>query len=387
MLTNGFNTTKVQTAMAGRLGWQQPTLAGSPVVSDANKGSTSGRYYNDGSFHAACTLDRLKQSQEDANISDTDFNILLATLDTSVAMRVINTVFNRSQLVEHTLVYERVSNVRNVVIPNSGNFCGYRIKVGKGDWAIQINSVSLFFDNATTFNLYLFNDLKLAPLKTLAVTTEANSQVTVDLSEWVLNYISTNKGGLFYIGYFQDDLVASNTHGIDEQLNMWAASKVFGAYPFQSPKKAGALDFNRINPSVVFRSYGMNLEITSYRDYTQTIIQNPHLFDNARGLAMAISVLESIKYSTRTNATERQSKEAIGPNELNYDLNLAFPNDERPFIAGLKAQLMQEVKRISNTFFPKAEATSVGIGGDYDREAFAYDTFDIKNLPPRERFY
>ena len=383
MLTNGFDTAKVQTAMAGRLGWLQPTQSGSPVINSTNLGSTSGRYYNDGSFHAACTIDRFKSSQEDSAISDNDLNTLLTTMDKSVMMRVINAVFNRPQLVEHTLVYERVSNIRNVVIPNAGNFCGYRIKVGKGDWAIQLNSISLFFDAVATFNIYLFNDLTLAPLQIKSVTTLANSQTVVDLG-WVLNYISTNKGGLFYIGYFQDDL--GSAHAVDEQLNMWAASKVFGAYPFQSPK-TGALDFNRINPSVVFRTYGMNLEITSYRDYTQTIIQNPHLFDNARGLGMAISVLESIKYSTRSNATERQSKGAIEPNELNYDLNLAFPNDDRPFIAGLKAQLMQELSRISKSFFPKAEAMSVGIGGDYDREAFAYDTFDIKNLPPRERFY
>jgi len=386
MLTNGFDTDKVKSAMAGRLGWMQPTQAGSPVINSTNLGATSGRFYNDGSFHAACTIDRLKSSQEDANITDANLNALLTTLDQSVAMRVINAVFNRPQLVEHTLVYERVSNVRNIPVPNSGNFCGYRIKVGKGDWAIQLNSVSLFFNNVATFNLYLFNDLTLAPLKTQSVTTIANSQTVVDLG-WVLNYISTNKGGLFYIGYFQDDLVATGTQAIDEQLNMWAASKVFGAYPFQAPKKTGVLDFNRINPSVVFRTYGLNLEVTSYRDYTQTIIQNPHLFDNARGLAMAIGVLETIKYSTRSNAVERQSKDAIGTTELNYDLNLAFPNDDRPFIAGLKAQLMQELNRISQSFFPKPKAMSVGIGGDYDREAFAYDTFDIKNLPPRERFY
>ena len=386
MLTNGSDTDKVKSAMAGRLGWMQPTQAGSPVINSTNLGATSGRFYNDGSFHAACTIDRLKSSQEDASITDANLNALLITLDQSVSMRVINAVFNRPQLIEHTLVYERVSNVRNIPVPNSGNFCGYRIKVGKGDWAIQLNSISLFFDSVATFNIYLFNDLKLAPLKTQSVTTEANSQTVVDLG-WVLNYISTNKGGLFYIGYFQDDLVATSTHAIDEQLNMWAASKVFGAYPFQAPKKAGQLDFNRINPSVVFRTYGLNLEVTSYRDYTQTIIQNPHLFDNARGLGMAIGVLETIKYSTRSNAVERQSKDAIGTTELNYDLNLAFPNDDRPFIAGLKAQLMQELNRISQSFFPKAKAMSVGIGGDYDREAFAYDTFDIKNLPPRERFY
>lgn len=388
MISNGFDITKVNAAMQSRLGWIQPTLSGSPVLDVNNLKSLSGRYYNDGSFHAHLTLDKLKKAQEDQSINDASFNNLLRQYDLSASTRCINAVFNRPQMVEHTLIYERISNVRNVVIPNSSNFCGYRIKTAKGNWAIQINSVSLFFDAAATFNLYIFNDLQKAPIYTFPVITQANTQVIFQMPNVVLNYLSqSNSGGLFYIGYFQDDLVAQNAHGIDEQLNMWAATKVFGAYPFQSPRLTGQLDFNRINPSVVFRSYGLNLEVTSYHDYTQAIVQNAHLFDNARGLALAIRVLEEIKYSTRTNTIERQSKQAIDANELNYDLNLAFPNDDRPFIAGLKAQLNQELTRISNTFFPKAKAMSVGIGADYDREAFAYDTFDIKNLPPRERFY
>jgi hypothetical protein len=382
-VTNGFDISRVNDAMEGRLGWLQPTLPGSPDIDADNLLSKSGRYYNDGSFHPTCTIERIKSVQENASISDSDFNALLIQLDKAATTRCLNAVFNRPQLVEHSLLYERASNVRNVVIPNSGNFCGYRIKVSKGDWAVQLDSVSLYFDRVATFKLYLFNDLIASPVAEKEVTTQANSQVIVDLN-WAVNYASAaNSGGLFYIGYFQDDL--GEARALDEQLNIWETTKIFGAYPFQSPRKTGALDFNRTNPSVVFKTYGLNLELSSYRDYTRSIVQNAHLFDNARGLLMAIRVMEEIKYSTRTNATERQSKEAIDQADLNLDLNLAMPTENLPFVAGLKAQLTQELGRISRNFFPKAQASSVSISG-VNAEGL-YDTFDLKNLQARERFY
>jgi hypothetical protein len=384
-VTNGFDILRVNGAMEGRLGWLQPTLPGSPSINDGNRGSKSGRYYNDGSFHATLTIDKIKSTQENASISDDDFNALLARLDQAATMRCLNAVFNRPQLVEHSLLYERASNIQNVLIPNSGNFCGYRIKIAKGDWAVQLNSVSLYFNKVATFKLYLFNDLVASPVAEKQVTTQANSQVIVDL-DWIVSYASSaNSGGLFYIGYFQDDL--GDARALDEQLNIWEDTKIFGAYPFQSPRISGSLNFNRTNPSVVFKTYGLNLEVSSYKDYTRNIVQNAHLFDNARGLSMAIRVMEEIKYSSRTNAIERQGKEAIDTADLNLDLNLAAPSENLPFVAGLKAQLLQELSRISRNFFPKAQASSVSIAGGCDAGVTDYGTFTLKNLPPRERIY
>ena len=378
-LTNGFNYGKVMSAFQGRIGWQQPTIAGAPVIDEDNLSATSMRYFDD--FHAAVRANRLYDVVDDKDISDSAFNALLQSMDQTVIMRCLNAVFNRPQLIEHSLLYERTSNLRNIIIPNQGNFCGYRIKVAEGNYAVQLNAISLFFDSVKTFNIYLYNDLKKAPLKSIEVTTEANSQVEVSLG-WVLNYISSNKGGMFYIGYFQNDL--GSTQGVDEQLNQWQPSKVYGAWPFQSPQ-IGDLDFNRINPSVVFRSYGLNLEVSAFRDYTQTIIQNAHLFDEARGLMMAVNVIENIKNAIRSNGDQRINQENM--KDLEYDLNLAFPSEDRPFMAGLKAQLINQFKRINDNFFPKAEAMSVPIGSMGSNLRWQYDTFDIRKLPPREQNY
>lgn len=377
-LSNGFNIAEVMGAFQGRLGWSQPTLAGMPVISGQNQTSSSSRFYED--FHASATIQKLYAAQPDKDISDADFNSLLQKMDRSVIMRCVNAIFSKPAKIEHGLVYERMSNVRNVPVPNSSMFCGYRMKVSNGNYAVMINSIALFFNGVATFNVYLFNDLTLAPLLVQQVTTMANSQTVINLN-WILKYVDANKGGLFYIGYFQDDLGA--VQAVDEQLNMWADSRIYGAWPFQSGRR-GALDFDRINPSVVFRTYGMNMEMSSYKDYTEAITRNAHLFDEARGLLMAIRVLEEVKNSARTNNTSRIANEMI---KIDYDLDLAFPTKEAPFMAGLKAQLQRAFEQIYCNFFPKREATIVSIAGSYDRDEFAYDSFDIKNLPPRERFF
>jgi len=380
-ISNGFNLLKVFAAFTDRLGWRQPTLSTfKPVLSADNLASASHRTYE--SFHAMSRLPPLLAAQPDPNISSDDFNSMLQYMEQDCITRCLNAVFCEPQMVEHDLIYSRISNIRQVVIPNTGNFAGYRIKVSDGDYACLLNKVAFFFDGVVSFNLYLFNDLTLLPLVTIPVTTMANSQTVVDLS-LLINYISDNKGGLFYLGYFQDDL--GDVHALDEQLNMWDDSKLYGAYPFQSPRVAGQLDFNRINPSVVFRSYGMSVEVSTYNDFTQRIIENASMFDEARGLLMAVMVIEEIRYSQRTNAQERIAAEVS--KNLQMDVNLAAPGMQQPYVAGLNYRLEREFKRLYKTFFPAREPASVGIGADYDREAFAYDTFDIKNLPPRERFY
>lgn len=383
-ISNGFNTNKVMNAFMGRIGWLQPTQTGLPTLDGYNLASTSGRYYNDDSFHSAIDIEKIYETQGDDQITDPNFNTLLRTLDKSTIMKSLNAIFNGKQLIEKTMIYERISNVRNIAIPNGKNFCGYRIKVAQGDYAAMINTVAMFFNGVATFNMYLFNDLQAAPMQTISVTTEANTQTIVPLN-WQLNYVeSTNKGGLFYIGYFQNDL-PEDVQAMDEQLNMWAASKIFGAWPFQSPQIGTDINFNRINPSVVFRSYGLNLEISSFRDYTETIVQNANIFDNARGLVMAIVILNKIKNTLRTNKDQRQSSEQA--KDIQLETDLAFPTKDFPLVAGLKQQLRIELGRINKNFFPDQEPQSIPIGGEFDVMAYSYDTFDIRNLPPREQFY
>ena len=389
-ITNGFDLYRLMqtTALKGRLGWKQPTgtnIPNIPTLSTANKMATSGRYYGS-QFHKGATLVNYFNTQENLDISADDFNQLLQDEEQAVVMRLLNAVFNRPALIEHCANYTRQANIRNIIIPNGGNFCGYRINVAEGNYAVNIDNIGMAFDGAVTFNMYLFNDLILRPVYTKSVTSQPFTQVRVQL-DWVMNFINStnsgNLGGVWYLGYFQDDL--GGVKALDEQLNLWADSKIFGAYPFQSPK-IGLLDFNRRQPSVNFRSYGFNFEASSYRDYTQVIVQNANMFDEARGLAMAINVLEQVQFTTQTNSTQRQISEALDKysKDLNIPESSITPN---PFLSGLDVQLQREIQRLNDNFWRKAQAMSVPIGGgDWWNEGY-YEGMDINNLPSRENAY
>ena len=381
-MTNGFDLSRVFPAFQGRLGWHDSAETAVPRLSTANKQATSGRYYDRG-IHKAVTLANYFYSQEDPAISESDFNQLLQDEDQAVIMRCMNAVFNKPQLIEHKSNYIRTANIRNTIIPNGNNAAGYRINVAAGNYAVVINNVSLLFNGDVTFPLYLFNDLKKPPVYTKQVSAVANTQTVVNL-EWVMNYINTNGdtnshiGGVWYLLYFQSDL--GSVRAIDEQMNMWQDTRIFGAFPFQAPQIGSTVDFNRINPSVNFRSYGLNLEMSSYRDYTQKIVENPQLFDEARLLTMAINVIEQVKFSTRSEGTIRN----IQPLVANVELEMQRPgaSDHFSYASNLKKQLEREFKRLNDTFWPEQQAQSVSIGADNWLD-YNYEGMDIRSMPAR----
>lgn len=382
-ITNGFDITRINNAFKGRLGWHQTSFSNAPVINSDNLSATSGRYYDRG-FHGAVSAKNYYYALADLPVNSTNFNQILADEDQAVTARCVNAIFNKPQLIEHKTNYVRTRNLFNMPTVNGGNAAGYRINVAQGDYAVIINSVSLYFDGVATFNLYLFNDLILEPVYTQEVTTEANSQTIVQL-DWLMNNMNTgtagnNMGGVWYLCYFQDDL--DTVKAINEQLNIWTDTKIFGAYPFQSPKVADKVDFVRSNPAVNFLSYGLNMEVSSYRDYTQMIVQNAPLFDEIRGLTMALNILEQIKYSISTGGNTLAIQQAISPAKL--DVNGAEVGDTSPFIGDLTKRIEREMKTINDNFWKKPQAMSVPIGNsDWTNELY-YEGMDIRNLPSRE---
>lgn len=349
-------------------------ITSEPGVTVPTDPPVSGRVYQD--FHPMVSLQRIKEAQEDPAITDAQFNTLLRAMDQQVLTRVLMAIFNRPQLIEHALIHERSYYLLKRIIPNGGNFCGYRIKIGQGNFSAIIDNVSLLFDSVKTFNLYLFNDLIQAPLMTKSVTTVANGQTIVKL-DWNITGIEASQlGGIFYLGYFQDDL--GTTKAIDEDFSWMHPTKVFSAFPFQS-QKVGALDFKRNQMGATYRTYGLNIEMSSYHNFDRVLSQNAGLFDEARGLAMAIEVVEMIKNSPRTSGPERISNEQA--QQLGLDVNLAFPTQDFPFMSGLKAQLQRELKRLNDTFFPKPKARTVGVVPQCNQY---YQGVPLSEFPPRE---
>lgn len=350
--SNGFKSTVVN-ALLSRLGWMQPTRTGYALDS-FNTTSVSGRYFNDGSFHAIVTPENVRQAQEDAEITVGEFNAFLLTLQKASIMKALNAVFNKNERLERALLFERFGR-NDYKFTNTGAFVGILLRPGRKEGlSIQVNSVSLYFDSNVTFNLYLFHEAKKTPVWTQSVTAVADEQTVINFSEVIVNYLENNKSGNFYLGYFQSDLGTAKAY--NEIVERFNPTYNFAMYPVEMEALPGNyINRNKIN--YTYSTHGLNVDISAFRDHTQRILTNPYLFDNLIGLNMAAMVIEMINNSTRENKTQRITQEQS--QKLYTDLQLAGPTDDFPYMAGLKNQIAREVKRVKEEFFPCPQISNV----------------------------
>lgn len=355
--TNGFCLARVQAALFGRLGWMQPAGADQPVLNSTNLISRSGRKFNDTSFHAIVTLMNVKSVMEQADASDADFNAFLEGLQRAVNLRFVNAVFSPAELISQNLLYTRWG-YQDTPVANTGKFIAWRIKVPPvSDLAVKINSVSLFFDTNCTFNLYLFNDAKKAPVWLGEVSAVANTQTVVTLTDIVLNHIGgANMGGIFYFGYFQNDLGAAKA--IRESASNFKTKMAYSATMIEV-HAIGANDFERTHIGYSsFQTYGLNLDISVFRDHTVAIERQAALFDNGNGLQMAAQIGEMIMYTKRSNGEQRILQDATTALNASLDITGTAPISDGPQSFGLRQQVLKEITRVKDSFFPKQKPIS-----------------------------
>ncbi|MBX3253919.1 MAG: hypothetical protein KF862_07225 [Chitinophagaceae bacterium] len=339
--TNGFNYPKVMTVLTSRIGWR-----GNVDVSLQQ--SRSGRYFDDGSFHPLVTIPNISETIE-GNLSAE-----VQQLTRGSIISCLTKVFSETELVDNTLLFDRIEN--NSEIENGDKFVGVRFLVAP-KFGLRINSIQLYFNQNITFNLYLYHETREVPIWQQQVTASANETVQVELSnELVLTYLSGDYlGGHFYLGYYQGDL--GSARAIDE-YGRKNKCKVVG-FDFISADKTDT--FDRKQSSLSNRSHGLNMEISTFKDHTESILKQAHLFDNAIGLQVAHNVVKQIIYSTRSNRTERMLKTDLDKMGVQYELNGAIPVSDVPKTFGLQDKINSELKRVKESFFPVAKAQSVSL--------------------------
>ncbi|WP_346320773.1 hypothetical protein [Chitinophaga sp. YIM B06452] len=339
-------------ALFGRVGFRQPTQSGSPVITPENKKCDSGRFFQD--YHAIVSPENIKATAEDPALDDAKLNTYLKDLQESAIAAVLDGIFSVPEIIEQRL--ELIRGTEEVVpVANQGLFVGRQIRVVPDPTIlVRVTQAALFFNGVATFNLYLFHNLKKTSLYSKEVTTEANSQVVTKLG-WDLSYMAAAyKTGVFFLGYFQDDL--GGVQAVDERA-CWYAGNCYDSTGMAAVRNpAPEVDFVRTTPQLSSVAYGLNLEFTSGKDYTEIILNNVAAFDKAIGLQMAAMVVEKIINSVRSNKTERITREIA--DRLYIDLNQAMPTVEMPYSYGLKKQLDRELMRLHNNFFPKDTITA-----------------------------
>lgn len=355
--TNGFNYARVIPALQGRLGWMQ--TEGAQTLDTANLTSRSGRRFNDGSFHAIVTLKNVYDTMEQKSATAEQFNAYLTSIQRAIILRSLNGVFSCPEYVCQSLLYDRWSTGNNdQPLPNNGKFVGIQIKVPSAiDLAVQIDSVALYFDGVATFNLYVFNDVKAAPIFTKEVITVANDQTIIDLTDFVLNYVGgDNHGGIFYLGYFQDDL--GDVQAIWETNVCFKANAPYGAVTIEADV-TGSTSFNRKQIRYNLRTNGINPHISVFKDPTWQIIKKASLFDNLIGLQNAVYCLEMYKWTGRSNETERGLSDTMDRAKLDLDLMGVAAISDGPKTIGLTQRVAQESDRVKKAFQPKQKSMVV----------------------------
>lgn len=355
--SNGYDVDKVLTAVMNRRRWRQPTRSDFTIVLTSPNiwaaGDTNSPVFE--AEHKIVTPYNLWIVQDDPSITSANFNLLLQNMQRDVVLKCLNSVFSRKEILEKKLLFERFGR-QDYLNPNEGRFVGVRITPAKAfDKSVQIDNVALKFNQDITFNLYLFHDSQpLVSLKTYPVTAKANEQTIVSIGDIISYSGVTNKSGSYYLGYFQDDL--GSTQAINEIVQRFNPMYNFGVMPVELPALPGhKIDANQI--SFTIKTHGFNVQLSAFRDFTQSIIDNAYLFDNLIGLQMAADVIELIQNTTRTNKDQRITVELT--KMLYSDLNLSMTTEESPFAVGLKSRIAKEQCRVRYEFYPKAKPLSI----------------------------
>lgn len=340
-ITNGFNPALVLGALRNEVLW---TSQGT---------STSGRYFQD--FHPLCDETIMKALPNTGG----NYNTFLSSLNDSVILECVNACFNKPTIIDKPkLAFWRSQGNQLPLqyVATQNQFVGLRIYIGKGDTAVKLNSLQLFFSKAATFNLYLYNDMIIAPVLTMSVSCTAMEQVIIPLgTDIILNNLVpiAYKEGTWYLGYYQKDLPADCQaiyypvgYNRFHPLTVLAFSAPLWIDP------TGAQNFLRNNIGSNNLMYGMNLEISTYIDATNTIVQNPSLWDELIGLKMACKVIEYCKFSYQTSAIQRVVQGLGGLDELNTIMN-GRPYDRefgKPKIIGLMQRVNDAVRTVKGAF-------------------------------------
>ena len=347
--TNGFDITPVIEALENRIGFRQPAGSGAPTLTSAVTTSTSGRYFQD--FHSLVTVENIKATMEQPGASDAQLITYLQNLRKANILRALNGVFNDAQVIDQpALVYQR-EGLNDVLEPNEGKFVGLRIEVANiPDAAVQLDSVQLYFDSEVTFDLYLFKDGSPTPVWTQEVTTEADTLTDVVLTEKVLNR------GIYYLGYFQDDIGSAMAYR--QQVCDEVEASYYGIEAMMADA-TGATTFERNQISYTEQPIGLNAEISSFKDYTTAIKRKAAMLDELIGLMLSYAVIEQVIYAVRSNAGERILKDQLDKVGIQLDLNGVAPISDSPRVTGLKQRIDREIKRVKESFYPTARAKTV----------------------------
>lgn len=299
---------KILSDLIGVVGWRQSTTAGDVTIDVANLASSSGLYVQ--GAHPIITVRNIKATQEDKSASDAQINTVLSNLTKDGISNVLNFVFPKSDIFINDLLYKYESDFNNPLSTITG-FVGFEINIAtRPDIVSVLNKIILQFSDSGNVKLLLFNSGQKLPIisKTIAVTADTNITSVLD---WMLGYVIA-PGGIYYLGYLNTDLT---TYAYNRAFGSSNIMTKFNSIIFKPIYVSGwnvetLFDINDI--TYTSESFGMNVDVTIARDYSNTILQNKDRFAKAIQLATACEALALMTSTSRINPEERVIMSSLG---------------------------------------------------------------------------
>lgn len=235
---------------------------------------------------------------------------------------------------------------RNDGIVNQNRFVGLQIRPKASEaLRVTINEIGFQFLAEETFDLYLFHSSKKDFIRKIPITTTGDFSWKWQVEEIILSSFEQEEyyGGVFVLGYYQDELsgMAVNYSNFDwnkgecstcssTRYNTWNSIKgYFGVFPLYVPQGSYVKgEMFEIEQAffVPDQSWGLNMRLGVECDLTQFFIDNKKHFKNLLALKVTHKILYDMKFSIQSNHIEEQLKMMIirdleGDKETNY-LNL-----------------------------------------------------------------
>ena len=337
-----INITTIKTAMLGVNGWKQSLLTGAPVIDADNLATTSGALYNQ-DFSSLVTVDNIINTYETRELTDEQVNTLLSEIVKGAASKVLNAIFNDDDFIQNDILYPYENDFLNT-LTNDTSFVGYEITTPKRkDILNLINRLVLTFNGIENVKILLFNSGKNALIDSIEITTVADADTNQELTDWLLPYVNSVNGGKWYIGYLRSGLTAEAYNRDYESSNVMNR---FYCTAFQSIQVVGhdaetLFDVNDIK--YTDESYGLNFDVSTYKNYDSIITQNRNKFSKAMGLQVNATVLDMIVNNNRDNGIERSTKD-------NAIIQLNGFVSENIKTVGILARLAREIKSLRKNF-------------------------------------
>lgn len=326
-----------------RIGWRQPFDTQNAIVDAFNLTSNSGKFFQD--YSKAVRIENLRTSWTQLN--DADFNAKLKQeTDEAIVRASYAAVNGASDLIETKPLFHFENDFLNKVPNVTDKFVGFELQLKKKEGvAIKLNKIMSQFDGIISpLKLYIYHSTQKDAIFTVDITTQIDSVKTQNNDTTLYYQNDLYVGGTFYIGYYQNDLGSTQAYNRE-----FERADIQNRYECISMRSISVInsgiqlfDVNDIvNES---ETWGLNFDISVYKDWTQLIIDNISVIEDLLGYQTVAMFINSMLYNNRNNDFQKS-------NERRFLIELKGLDGAKEL--GIETKLEKELERVQQVFFPR----------------------------------